>query len=364
VKSPSTPETPSFDRSARPVITNIQILRFFAAGSILVTHAALLVPRTSLFTQFPWVGGVDLFFVISGFIMMWLSWGRFGDAGAASRFLLRRIIRIVPPYWFFTTLMVGAVVFASRHIKNTILQAAPIFASYAFFPWPRPSDGKLNPILSQGWTLNYEIFFYGAFAVALCFRNGLRWLVFAFILLAAAHYIVPSEWFVLKFYTNPIILEFLIGIGIAHIYMRGVRVPLWGSVALAGLAVLAFGAARLLPNFDGGQALAMGLPASLLFLSLALRPEPPRQGRVRRFLRLGGDASYTLYLSHTFTATAIALAWRGLGYQDPWLELAIAVIAGIGVAILLYHFLERPVTDALSRAMGLSRPKEAERVAP
>ncbi|HEX8623193.1 MAG TPA: acyltransferase [Allosphingosinicella sp.] len=364
MKSPSTTEAPVRDPSARPVITNIQILRFFAAAAILVTHSALLVPRSGLFAHFPWVGGVDLFFVISGFIMMWLTWGRFGESGAASRFLLRRMIRIVPPYWFFTTLMVAAVLLASRHIRNTTLEAAPVVTSYAFLPWPRPSDGKLNPILSQGWTLNYEMFFYAAFAAALCLRNGLRWLVLAFILLAALHYAVPDDWFVLKFYTDPIILEFLVGIGIAHIYMRGVQVPLWGSVALAGLAVLAFEAARLLPHFDGDRALTLGLPASLLFLSLALRPEPPRQGPVRRFLRLGGDASYTLYLSHTFTATAMAIAWRRLGFEDPWLELAVAIVAGIAVALLLYHFLERPATDALSRAADLSRPKEAERVAP
>jgi peptidoglycan/LPS O-acetylase OafA/YrhL len=120
----------------------------------------------------------------------------------------------------------------------------------------------------------------------------------------------------------------------------------------------------LLPGFDGERALVLGLPASLLFASLALRPEPAHQGPVRRFLRLGGDASYTLYLSHTFTATAMAVIWRRLGYSDPWLELAVSVIAAIAVAILLYRLLERPVTNALSRAVGLTRPSEAQRVAP
>lgn len=172
----------------RPVIANIQTLRFVAAGSVLLTHSAdLLVPHTSPFFRIPWAGGVDLFFVISGFIMTWLTTGWFGQPHVAGRFLLQRAIRIVPPYWFFTTLMVGAVLLASSHVKNTTLGAAQIATSYAFIPWPRPVDGRLNPLLSQGWTLNYEVFFYAAFSATLLLKNGLRWLVLAFIALAVLH---------------------------------------------------------------------------------------------------------------------------------------------------------------------------------
>ena len=349
----------------RTVITNIQVLRFFAAVCILVTHSAdLLIAQNSIIFDFPWQGGVDLFFAISGFIMTWLTRDRFGERGVPARFLLRRAIRIVPPYWFFTTMMIGAILLAQSHVRWTRLGPAEVIASYAFVPWPRASDGNLNPILSQGWTLNYEAFFYAAFAIALCFRNGLRWLVAAFILLAVAHYAVPDRLFVLKFYSNPMILEFVAGIAIALLYIRGVRISRRGALALGGLAALTFLAMAIAPPLEDDRFLKLGLPASFLFASFALLPEPPRQGVVRRFLVLGGDASYTLYLSHAFTANFVALLALHYWPGNPWWTLALAVAAAVAVAIALYRFLERPVTDALSRFAKLGRPTGLQRVAP
>jgi peptidoglycan/LPS O-acetylase OafA/YrhL len=349
----------------RTVITNIQVLRFIAAACILLMHAAdLLIPHYSGFFAFPWNAGVDLFFTISGFIMTWLTWHRFGERGVPCRFLLRRVVRIVPPYWFFTTMMVCAVVVVPGHVHWTSLGAPQILTSYAFLPWPRPSDGKLNPLLSQGWTLNYEAFFYLAFAVALCFRKGLRWLFFAFVGLAAVNFAVPDRLFVLKFYSDPIILEFLAGIAVALLYIRGIRLSRLSSLATAVLAILTYLSISFLAPSGAARFLQNGLPAALLLGSFALLPEPKEQGSVRRFLRLGGDSSYTLYLSHTFianTVAAIALSyWPG----GIWWALPAAILSSILFAVLFYRFIERPTTEALSRYLGLTAPNDAQRVAP
>jgi peptidoglycan/LPS O-acetylase OafA/YrhL len=350
---------------ARAVISNVQILRFVAAGSVLLTHSAsLLVPPSSPFFRVPWVAGVDLFFVISGFIMAWLTWGRFGEDGVPGRFLLRRAIRIVPPYWFFTTLMVAAALFVADHVKHTRLGWIQIVTSYGFVPWPRPSDGLINPLLSQGWTLNYEAFFYVAFALALTRRHGLRWLSIAFLGLAAVHWMVPRNLFILKFYTDPIILEFLAGIAIARLYLGGVRLPVWGSLLCAALAVAVFLAGASLPHFEAQRFVRFGVSAALLSASLILARESSGGGRVKRFLTAGGDASYTLYLSHTFTVNAVAVAWRRAGVGAPWLGVALAVALSLAAALLLYRFAERPATQALNRRFGLSRSDEAQRVAP
>jgi exopolysaccharide production protein ExoZ len=349
----------------RSVITNIQILRFIAAGCILLTHSAdLLIPHSSIIFDFPWGAGVDLFFVISGFIMTWLTWGRFGEQGMPVRFLLRRAIRIVPPYWFFTTVMIAAVLVAPGQVRWTTLGLPQIVSSYTFFPWPRPTDGKLNPILSQGWTLNYEAFFYVAFAVALCFRNGLRWLVAAFVGLAVLHYVVPPEMFVLRFYSNPIILEFVAGIGIAHLYIRGLRVSVPGSIAIAGVAGLTYVAMTFLPPLDDARFLELGLSAAFVVSSFALVAEATRQGRLRRVLRSAGDASYTLYLSHAFTAQLVAVVALRYWHGSRWWPLALAVTAATAIAMLFYRSVERPTTEALSRLFNLSRPNEAQTVAP
>lgn len=135
------------------------------------------------------------------------------------------------------------------------------------------------------------------------------------------------------------------------------RVPTWGSVALAGLAALIFAAGRYLPG-EEFRFLRLGAPAALAFTSLALHAGSPEQGRVTRLLRLGGDASYTLYLSHTFTANAVAVIWRRYGHGSPWWGVAIAVFTAIGVALLIYRFVERPVTNYLS---GVFHRRAADR---
>ena len=350
-------------RVQRQVISNVQILRFFAAFCVLLRHSAyLLIPTTSVFWLFPWSAGVDVFFVISGFIMAWLTHEQFGRPDVARTFLLRRAVRIVPPYWFFTTLMILAALVASTEVRNATLQPAQILSSYGFVPWPR-GDGKLNPILSQGWTLNYEAFFYLAFAASLLFRRGLAFLAAAFFCLVLLHPLVPKDWFVLYFLSAPIILEFLGGIGLSLLYLRGVRLSTIGSWLCAASAVVAVIALRQI-GLPAGRFLFFGVPAILVCASLILRPEPGSAGPIRRALQAGGDSSYTIYLSHTFSIHAAAILLRRLGLDLLWLGVAIEVAISIAAAVLFYRFAEKPVTHLLERRFGLRPSRGVEAVAP
>ena len=140
-------------------VGNVQLLRALAASSVLLSHAAdVLIPDNDAWQAIPWTAGVDLFFVISGFVMMLLCDGQFGSPGIARHFLTRRIIRIVPSYWFFTALLAALLLIEPTVTRNTVLTAPIAISSFLFVPWPR-TDGLLNPLLSQGWTLNYEAFF-------------------------------------------------------------------------------------------------------------------------------------------------------------------------------------------------------------
>ena len=348
----------------RPLLSNIQILRFFAAAAVLTGHAGdLFIPGANQFRAIPWSAGVDIFFVISGFVMTYLTQGQFGRAGASRTFLVRRIIRIAPPYWLFTMLMVATVLLFGGHVKNTTLDPAVAVTSFLFIPWPR-ADGQLNPLLSQGWTLNYEAFFYLAFASALFFRRGLWWLVAAFLLLASLHFTIPDAWFALKFWTNPIILEFVGGIGLGLLFLRGWRLPFWGGPALAAVAAAVFiGTGAMEPGLVR-RIVHIGLPALLLCASLALAQEPRSTGPLRRALVAGGDSSYTLYLSHTFTLNAALLAWRAAGADMPIVAMIAAIILSIAAAALIYRRIERPMTDALHSATGTARARGVAAVAP
>jgi exopolysaccharide production protein ExoZ len=348
----------------RDVIQNVQVLRFLAAGGVLISHTAdLLISKHSLFWVVPWTSGVDIFFVISGFIMTCLSRGRFGTPGAPRAFLVRRLIRIAPPYWLFTTLMICVVLLLGEHARHTSVDPAQVVTSYSFLPWPR-ADGKLNPILSQGWTLNYEAFFYLAFAAALAFRNGLRLLAAAFVLLAGLHPWIPPAMFMLRFWSDSIILEFLAGAILALIYLSGRRIRWWGSILCIAAGISVFIVTRGPLEWMHWRILHLGVPAFLICASLILAPEPERIGWAGRALQLGGDASYTIYLSHTFSIGAVVLLWRRLGPDLPWLGVAVAMSVAIAVAILFFRFVERPMTDGLQRRFGFKASRGAAEVAP
>jgi peptidoglycan/LPS O-acetylase OafA/YrhL len=324
----------------RAKILNLQILRFVAASGVLLSHAADVTDvRDPWLWDVPWTAGVDIFFVISGFIMTILTANRFGRGGAARHFLVRRIIRIVPIYWLVTALMIATVLLLPGHVRSSQVDPGSVVTSFLFVPWARP-DGQVVPILSQGWTLNYEAFFYLAFATALLHRRGLALLVVGFLALAALHAFVPGRLVALAFWTDPIILEFVAGIGLARLWLGGLRLGLAARLALAAAGILLFLGAGSLGLH---RAIIFGIPAALLGAAFMFGEEPEKPGLIRRALVAGGDASYALYLSHTFTINAVVLAFGSRG----WPAMAAAVAAAIVASLLVPRWIERPVLDRL-----------------
>lgn len=154
-------------------IESLQWLRALAAMMVLIGHvleeAAHYRGIGAGAAALPWTRGVDVFFVISGVVIALAGQRHAGSTSGAGAFLVRRVIRVVPLYWMFTTLMVAALVVAPGGVKETELDPGQIAASYLFLPYER-HDGRIAPVLSLGWTLNYEMFFYLLAAVALAWR--------------------------------------------------------------------------------------------------------------------------------------------------------------------------------------------------
>lgn len=329
----------------RPFVDNLQLLRLLAASAVLVSHAASrFVPEDGPFWRVPWVAGVDLFFVISGFVMALLAHGRWGRPGAAGAFMVRRIVRIVPAYWFFTLLLAAAALIAGGQIDGSRATFSGLLTSLFFVPWPRPSDGEIVPLLAQGWTLNYEMFFYLAVALALRLRSGPKWLVGGFVLLAASASFWPAHWWVARFYANPIILEFVVGMALGWLYLAGVRIGRLAAVGLcvAALAWLLFAPAAL---HEAGRFLWFG-PAAALAVAGAVLVRSGRPRRIKRAAMLGGDASYALYLSHPFVIGVGVRLLPELGI-GPWSSFALTVVAALAFALLFHLLVERPATDRL-----------------
>lgn len=344
-------------------IVQIQSLRGLAALAVVLQHSwhefdkiktksLLKVDENSLF---PWEAGVDVFFVISGFIM-WISASRmFGEPGGPYEFMRRRIVRIVPLYWLCSLLVLGVLIMAPGVFDRVTLDWSHVFASFLFFP-SISEAGLRSPILIPGWTLNYEMMFYVIFALAMMFgrKLGLGIILGALALLSVAGLWIGPESVAPYFWTRPIILEFAAGIVVGICYERGIAINRLTSILLFFGALAVLTTAFQIWGRDPWRLLQWGLPAAALVASIALHP--PRSGALltRPVFTLFGDASYSLYLSHSFTIGIVVVLWHAIGaasFLPDWSFLLGAVAASMAGSLLLYFLFELPVGNLL-RTVG------------
>ncbi|WP_158811924.1 acyltransferase [Beijerinckia sp. L45] len=354
-------------------IRSIQALR--AGAALLVTlghleHEAASLPSASASGFAPILvdltgAGVDLFFVISGFVMVYASHDLFARPQAARLFLTRRIARIVPIYWLVTSLFL--VVMAGSHVLSS---AAPTFGeivkSYLFIPYLPQGGDMMQPVYKLGWTLNYEMFFYVVFTGTLVLpqRAAVAAIAAAFsALVALGLWLAPAPG-VLAFWSHPIVLEFVLGAVVALAYRDGLRFPpvAAGGLLLAGLC--GFAATTLLGLDAHGllRPLLWGLPAALIFvgsvLSLARLPSWPVVG----WLVGLGDASYAIYLLHPLIVRGLRVGFDKTHASDvlsPWVFIALGLTLVVPLAMIVHRGIERPLTRRLSRLFGV-RPTHLE----
>lgn len=347
-------------------LDSIQIMRGIAALMVLIGHAIAEAEHYLSLTltggMIPWTRGVDLFFVISGVIIA-LSGRRYaGQPGGARAFLVRRVIRVVPLYYIFTTLMLIVLLLAPGGLKETTFDAGQILSSYAFYPYAR-ADGRIAPILSLGWTLNYEIFFYLVFSLCLTLQppRGLFALAGIMVALALLGLVLDPVSPAFDFWTNTILLEFLFGVILAEIWLktRGALSESLGLGALilgAGfvLLVMFHGATSALP-----RAFQAGLPAVVMVAGPLYLWGPETGARLPRWGVLLGDSSYALYLSHRFVLRGVTLVLvptlpaTALG---GWLYVTLVASLAIITGILVFRWIETPLLTTLNRRFLTPRP--------
>jgi len=338
-----------------PTIPGIQFLRALAATAVVAFHVRSdIVNNISAPGSLPagfdqGAAGVDLFFVISGFVMVYSSESLFGRPNASLTFLLRRIARIVPLYWVMTSIMLAYVL--ARGFAASDASPLQALASYFFIPYWRPS-GVIDPLYGIGWTLNYEMFFYVVFASALVARREIAVAAIA-VLFAAFVLVVPAKDYFprqVAYLADPLILEFVFGMGIAMTYRAGVRLSPAVSAVLvvAAIAELVWSAsAGDLPRLIG-----WGVPAAQIVAALALIG---RNVRFPAIFEKLGDASYALYLIHP-GLISVARIVSDKDYLTPaaapWLYLAGYIAICMCASLAVHRLLEKPMTAAVRRALS------------
>jgi peptidoglycan/LPS O-acetylase OafA/YrhL len=321
--------------------TTVQALRAFACLLVVAYHALYqwgrsIVPGQPSIELWPnGSAGVDLFFVISGFVML-VSSGRLRARADGWRvFAMRRLERIVPLYWGLTLVKLAVVVARPGLAPATRPTPWHVVATLLFIP-ARDAAGVVRPILPVGWTLNFEMLFYALFAACLAARAPpLLLLPAALLPLAVAGMFARPDWPAPFWLADPLVLEFVFGVAIGAALGRVRRLSPW----LAAILVGAGGAALLAMPCGPHERFAIWGGAAALMLIGAVALEDLLAGRLPRRVLAVGDASYAIYLVHLFVLPPIGAAVHraGLG-GDGALALILATgLAGSVVAGLALH---------------------------
>ncbi|HEY4292107.1 acyltransferase [Luteibacter sp.] len=348
---------------------NVQGLRAIAALMVFCSHLFWdIVPMRAHWAR-PFVtaygrSGVDIFFVISGFIIYHAAKRSaaqveiVGRGRAACEFAMKRVIRIYPLYW-------------------TVFAAAAIIMVWAPLPVSMPRQPQFDLLIlidsipnfrvPAAWTLAFEVYFYAMTAISILIFpsrifTGLHiWFaVIAGVILVSTISGVPAP---LDYTFAPILLEFLLGVGVGFLIDRGEhRLPV--TALCIGVVCFAAGNHHLDP-YAGGAAMSYlarlvcwGFPGALIVYGV-IALEVRGSWIMPRALQYLGDASYSLYLWHAVVFYGVAALFVHFGWvgvvKSTLLTLIMAAI-GFGIGLLSYHFIEKPSLRVLGGLLVSRKP--------
>ncbi len=332
----------------------IQTLRFVAALLVVLMHSThyaseRLLVNVPIFSNGG--AGVDIFFVISGFVMVISSKSLTDRNDGWKLFIVRRLIRIVPLYWLLLSVKVLTILFLPSLLRDSTFDPIAIISSYLFLP-SYNNEGEIAPILYVGWSLNFEMFFYSLLAIAMALRiDSLRFITAVFTLLCLLAIVRTPDWPVASFYFDTIVLEFALGMMIARAIGKGLSLP-----AAVCIGLILIGSIGLAPTWEKvptlWRPLVWGIPAAMIVMGV-VGLEPVLKGHYPQLLLFMGSASYALYLVHPLIAPLVPSAMARLGAASAGLSILLSVIASIFAAALVYHYAETRATRFLRKRLAI-----------
>ncbi|MFB9983896.1 acyltransferase family protein [Mesorhizobium kowhaii] len=343
-------------------LSGLQILRAIAAFGVIVRHTLEMSNGSEAGRFSPdWItasgaAGVDLFFVISGFIMVYVSFPPGQAADTPKRFIVKRATRIFPLYWICSAAIVA--ISAVGFLKNKNIDLYTILNSALILPGDK--------LVYVAWTLSYELYFYIIFSICLnigkMFSTSISVILLMIGGIVLGREIQNSTYY--DFFSSPLVLEFCFGIALALFFSAGKKwkVPL----ALGALGFLIIIVSPIfLPHPDalpGSRVIVWGLPATLIVAAFLEVKRP--QSIAGRATVLLGDASYALYLTHIFVMMAYGWVIKStfVGGMSQAVFAPVIIFLCLIVGVLTHVFVERPALDLVrrvTRRQSGRRPLEA-----
>jgi exopolysaccharide production protein ExoZ len=355
----------------------IQALRGLAAIAVVICHSRFNFHGTGLedasetFMR-PGAMGVDLFFLVSGFIMVFTTEGMAGSLSDCVFFLIKRFSRIWPVY---AIVALSALVIA-RPLLPVKLNWPNILESLAFSPVDPRKPPYFDLPYALGWTLNFEAYFYLVFGLSMLAKR-FRWAVFfgwmsvSLVAIPLIHTgsvsLDPTHDYVmgvgyLDQMTNPIIWDFVAGVLTGLLYTSKYKFPRrsLAQLGVVGSCVLAaWWASPGHANFHGIAGWGGPLAMMFAFMALAFKTRPPK---IHRSLLWLGEISFSLYLVHLVAFNAmnsVAARYSFLPRSSPFF-----FIAEFALAIIFAAVANRLLENGISKAMRRVLLRLAHRLSP
>lgn len=317
------------------MITNIQALRAFAAINVVFVHSIDIALEYSFASSFAEVfkgwgaNGVDIFFIISGFIMVFTQ---SKNRRSAYDFLIQRVKRIAPTYWFYCMLIVTLFVIFPSGFNRFSTDAYHALSSFFFMS---RLIFERDPVVGVGWTLEYEMMFYLIFGISLIAKDS-----------RVSYGVVGLSLIGLVFWGGArlIVLEFLLGmlIGIFYIYnnenYKSRMTSLSPYIFLIGIIGLF---SSLLIHIEVNRFFKWGIPGSLIVFGLLYMRQIDS-----RILMLLGASSYSIYLSQSLITPAF---YKAVKLFVPHANGTVLVLACAFTSILLGYLLYQLVEIRLGK---------------
>lgn len=335
-------------------INIIQELRGYGVCWVILAHLSFIEEKyaggTDYIPDYVMFGssGVDVFFVISGFMMVYINYNRPGGWKASLSFAYDRLVRVYPMYWLYCLPLVPLYFIFPHLINSADGNQANILRSILLVP-----DENL-PLLPVAWTLIHEVYFYTVITVLMFLPVATRWwgiVVWALLCIGCMAFSDSLRLGqpLVALLTNPINLEFVLGAGIAVLLLSG-RAPLAVPMLIIGLFLYIAGYCGYVwfthqTMIDRNwRVLLAGVPVTMIIYGLVTIEN--RNGfTLAKPLRLVGDISYSAYLSHLLILSALGKVWAMSRLQGPFYSiiwLAAAVVLSLAWAVISYRYLEIP----------------------
>ena len=354
------------DNNEKITIKSIQILRAIAALMVAYFHSTdrggvNLLPHTGAF-------GVDIFFVISGFVIASMGYQD------SKYFFIKRVFRILPLYIIATSIMIVICIIFPEKINRTVVNLPAFIKSILFIPYKMESNVSilqqgwtLNvPILQQGWSLNFEMFFYLIMAICIATVKNKKYLGIVCALTLSSIFtilnVINSDLFALKYYQKSLFPEFIYGIILFYIYtfLKGknkeyllikndiMNMIIFGIIGFVSFMYLV-GDNFYKWSIMYSRNIFWGIPSLfLVFAFLNIERQIKNNCIINFFIKMG-DASYVLYLFHTFIISFFTrlLFIKIIANSS---NLIISVLVNIVVmassivgSIVIYNIIDKPI---------------------